>query len=136
LLAGTLVYLIGLCVTTFVGRWLWARIDRLLEWMPALGQLYQTLKQILGYGEGEGGLFKSVVLVPSKDTGGVQVGLLTARQQAGRCAVFLPASPSPTTGRLVYVEESSLQVVDTKVADAFRCLLSVGTSELAPDAQK
>lgn len=130
LAAAATVYVIGLCVTTFIGRWLFKRVDGLLDRLPALGQLYQTLKQILGYGEGEEALFERVVLVPSRETDGVQVGLLTSRQGDGRCAVFLPGSPNPTTGRLVYVEEASVQPVNTSVANALRSLLSVGKSEL------
>lgn len=136
LAAGVTVYLIGLCVTTFIGRWLWKRVDGLIDRLPALGQLYQTLKQILGYGEGEEALFERVVLVPSKETDGVQVGLLTARQDDGKFAVFLPGSPNPTTGRLVYVEESSVQPVETSVANALRSLLSVGKSDLVPQFGK
>ncbi|MCK4707701.1 MAG: DUF502 domain-containing protein, partial [Gammaproteobacteria bacterium] len=48
-----LIYLIGLILTTFVGKWIWGKIDNLLNNLPALGKLYVSLKQILGYGEGK-----------------------------------------------------------------------------------
>ena len=37
-----LIYIIGLIVSSFLGRWLWTRVDRLLERVPALGQLPDT----------------------------------------------------------------------------------------------
>ena len=62
--AALAIYLIGLLVSTFLGRWAWRRIDALMHSLPALGQLYRTLKQILGYGDGKDALFQRVVLVP------------------------------------------------------------------------
>src|SRR5687768_1235225 len=47
-----LLYLIGLVVGTVAGGWAWALLDALFRRLPILGNLYQTLKQILGYGEG------------------------------------------------------------------------------------
>ena len=41
------IYLLGLTVTTFVGRWLWNIVDRILSQLPGLAVLYGTLKQIL-----------------------------------------------------------------------------------------
>ena len=47
LLVLVLIYFIGMILTTFIGKWLWNIIDKLLNSLPALGKLYQTLKQIL-----------------------------------------------------------------------------------------
>src|SRR5262245_31273355 len=71
------IYLIGLTVSTFVGRWLWSLIDRILNSLPMLGRLYQTLKQIVGYGEGRDAIFQKVVLVPNRDSEGSELGLVT-----------------------------------------------------------
>ena len=73
------VYLIGLIVTSFLGRWLWSRLDVLLDALPAVGRLYQTLKQILGYGEGEDALFRGVVAVPGREPATEELGLITNR---------------------------------------------------------
>ena len=128
------LYVVGLFVTTFLGRWIWRRVDRLLEQLPVMGGMYQTLKQILGYGSGADAMFQEVALVPSVDTGGVQIGLITNRMQDGRCAVFLPGSPNPAAGRLVMLEEESLNIVEVQVADALKALVSVGKSELVSGA--
>jgi uncharacterized membrane protein len=62
LAAVIVIYLIGLFVTTFIGKWIWKRVDSILDELPALGSLYQTLKQILGYGEGKDAIFYEAVL--------------------------------------------------------------------------
>jgi uncharacterized membrane protein len=135
LLVAALVYGVGLVVTTVLGRWLWRIADRMLNRLPALGQLYQTLEQILGYGAGKDALFEQVVLVPSGDSGGEQLGLVTsAWRDAGggeRCAVFVPDSPNPMAGRLVIVPRSELRAVDLRVHDALKALVSLGKTDLA-----
>jgi len=49
-----LLYLLGLTLTSVVGRWLWHGLDSTLTRIPALGTIYRTLKQILGFDAGEG----------------------------------------------------------------------------------
>ncbi|MHC5009788.1 MAG: DUF502 domain-containing protein [Planctomycetota bacterium] len=134
LAAAALVYLLGLVVTTFLGRWLWARIDALLRNLPGLGSLYKTLKQIFGYGEGEEGVFKRVVLVQSPLSNGREVGLVTneisEEGESAKLLVFVPGSPNPTTGRLVLAEADAVQPLDIRVNDALKSLLSVGSTPL------
>ncbi|MCA8955828.1 MAG: DUF502 domain-containing protein [Planctomycetes bacterium] len=129
LLVLVLLYLVGLLVTTFLGRWMWRLVDRGLDRLPLLGAIYRTLKQILGYDSGGDALFHGVALVPSTDTGGVQIGLVT-RRDADRWTVFLPGAPNPSNGRLVMLEPSQVTMVDSEVADALKALVSVGKADL------
>lgn len=130
-----LVYTIGLAVTTVVGKWLWGVLDRTLQRLPLLGQLYATLKQVLGYGEGEGAVFREVVLVPSREQEGMELGLVTDRvvdDATGRerLSVFLPTSPNPGNGRLVFMDAASVTPSDARVSDALRTLVSAGATRL------
>lgn len=130
LIASIIIYLIGLAISTFVGKFIWTRFDAMLNGLPLVGKLYQTLKQILGYGEGPDAVFQRVVLVASRDVRGRELGLVTAeaRDISGNelVTVFLPGSPNPTTGRIVMVAASDLQSVDMTVNDALMSLVSVG----------
>ena len=133
LLALVAVYLLGLVTTTFLGRWFWRLIDRLLERVPALGRLYITLKQVLGYGEGERALFRRVVLVPSGG-GGHEMGLVTNEVPGpdgrARLLVFVPGSPNPTGGRLVLAEPTEVVAVATPVHEVLKALLAAGSTSL------
>ena len=127
-----LVYLVGLAVSTFVGRWLWNLFDRLLVRLPILGNLYQTTKQILGYGEGPGGFFQRVVLVPTAFPERFEIGLVTREANAdnnGLLAVFVPTAPSPTSGHLVYIASDKIKPTSLTVNEALQLLVSIGTSE-------
>ena len=73
-----------------------------------------------------------MVLLPSVDTGGEQIGLLTqvvGEGEGEQWVVFVPGSPNPATGRLIMVRPEQVRVADQKVADALKVLFSVGKAE-------
>ena len=135
LLAATIVYLVGLFVTTFFGRFLWRTVDRLLQRVPLLGSFYDSLKQVLGYDSGRERFFGGVVAVPSD--GGVELGLLTGETRGADGAllavVFVPSAPNPTNGRLLLLPVGELRRLDLKVADVMRALVSLGKTPLGGD---
>lgn len=129
-----LVYLVGLFVTTFVGRWLWRRTDRLLERLPLLGTFYQSLKEVLGYDSQRERFFRGVVAVRSDD--GFEIGFVTGESPGPdgkpHLLVFVPSAPNPTNGKLLMVAAGHCQKLDVRTADALRALVSIGKTPLAP----
>jgi uncharacterized membrane protein len=135
LLAATLlIYAIGLTVSTFVGRWAWSTMDRLLDRLPALGRLYQTLKQILGYSQGEDALFRRVVLLAAPDNRGAELGLVTQEtlDPNGRTSllVYIPGAPNPASGRLVLVDPARTTALSMSPSEALQAIVAVGTVKL------
>lgn len=130
LVTAVVVYAIGFAISTFVGRWLWNAVDRVLDQMPLLGGLYQTLKQIIGYGEGPNAMFRRVVMIPSKDLSGDELGLVTNETEVDesriQLTVFVPNAPTPTSGRLVIVDANKVRPSTLSVHDALKTLVSVG----------
>lgn len=134
LIALAIIYVIGLTVTTFIGKWLWKRADTVLNNVPALGRLYATLKQILGYGEGEDAVFYETVLVPAAGGAGEELGLITNRVTLPggqvNLVVFIPGSPNPATGRLIITRPDKVRTIDMPVSDTLKTLVSVGKTDL------
>jgi uncharacterized membrane protein len=135
LLAGIIViYLLGLTVTTFIGRWAWGLMDKILSHVPGLALLYNTLKQILGYGSGKDALFIRVVFIKDEAAGTMELGLVTeetkAADQPERWTVFLPGSPNPAIGRMVLVEPARCIPTTISVDVAIKALLSTGKTGL------
>lgn len=132
LLALGLVYLVGLFVTTFVGRWLWRRTDRLLENVPLIGTFYQSLKEVLGYDSAKERFFQGVVAVQNDD--GLEIGFITGATPGPdgtpHTLVFVPGSPNPTNGKLMLVQPARLRKLDIKVSAALRALVSMGKTPL------
>ena len=134
LLAAGIIYAVGLIATTVLGRWAWSRLDQLLDRLPVLGRLYQTLKQILGVAEGKDAIFQQVVLVPARDTDAMEIGLVTHEtiDSSGKKqrVVFVPSAPTPTSGRLLIVEESHLVPLNISPGEALKALVSLGKLSL------
>ena len=132
LLALGVIYAIGLFVTTFLGRWLWRRVDGVLERVPLVGSLYQSLKEVLGYDSSRDRFFEQVVAVPVDD--GFEIGLVTGTAPGPggeeHSVVFVPSSPNPTNGRLLLLPLDSLRKLDLRAADALRGLVSMGKTPL------
>jgi len=131
-----LTYVVGITVSTFLGKWLWGRLDRLLDQLPILGNLYQTFKQLLGYGEGPKGMFQRVVLVRSEVDNRLEIGLVTQEpnpDNGGRLVVFVPTAPSPTGGRLVFVSPDQVESSSMSVSQAMQFIVSLGALKVEPD---
>ncbi len=128
------VYLLGLITTTFLGRWVWNKIDALFKSLPALGRLYASLKQILGYGEGDDAIFHSVVMVPYTSGAGEEMGLVTNKcvssDGVDQSVVFIPGAPTPTSGRLIVIDSDKLRRIDISVHDALKALVVVGKADI------
>jgi uncharacterized membrane protein len=67
LLAIAGIYLLGVVVTSLVGRYLLLFADHGLKRIPGLRQLYQAWKDVLVTPSGKAGIFDKVVLVRSLD---------------------------------------------------------------------
>jgi uncharacterized membrane protein len=132
ILSALIIYFIGLTVTTFLGRWLWRRFDFVVDNVPLVGSLYQTVKQILGYGGGKDAIFKQVVLVSNGEGEGEELGLVTNQvtDAEGRpmLMVFVPGAPTPTSGRMVVISPRYVRVVEMQVNDALKSLVAVGAT--------
>ena len=128
------IYLIGFAVTTFIGKWIWKRVDSILDKLPALGSLYQTLKQILGYGEGEDAIFYEAVLVPSRNIQSDELGLVTNKitddKGNTKLVIFVPGVPNPTSGRLILIDKESVKPLAMPVNDTLKALVSMGKTEI------
>lgn len=140
LAAFIVIYLIGLAVTTFVGKWIWNRVDRILDKLPALGSLYKTLKQILGYGEGKDAIFHEAVLIPSKDYQSEELGLVTNKitddEGNTKLVIFIPGVPNPTSGRLVVMDRELVKPLAMPVNETLKALVSMGKTEIDLESLK
>ncbi|PLX94584.1 MAG: hypothetical protein C0621_05245 [Desulfuromonas sp.] len=134
LLAFVALYLLGLLTSTLIGQWIWKRIDRLFERLPALGRLYVSLKQILGYGEGEEAVFHEVVLVADPQRNAHELGLVTRRymNEAGeeQAVVFIPGAPTPTNGRMLLLPADQFTPTTMSVHDALKALVTLGKTDI------
>ena len=128
-LALVLIYLLGLAVSSLIGKWLLNRIDALLSRVPVLRDLYQAWKHISVTPGGREGIFARVVLVPIEDGRIRTLGFTSGEPIAGdpaTCCVFVPAAPNPMNGRLLFVPMADCILLETTPEEAFKWILSGG----------
>ena len=123
------LYLLGLFITSLIGRWVLTWTDVLLAHIPGLRALYQSWKQMAFSPEGDEGIFARVVLIPD-ETGKLRMMGFSSRKPIDgdpeTVCVFVPGSPNPTSGRLYFVAERDCVMLDLPARVALKVLISGG----------
>jgi len=125
------IYVLGVFVTSVIGKFVLHLTDSLLAHVPGLRDLYRTWKQVALSDAHDGalGIFKTVVLVPDDSGRGYVLGFTSGHAVEGDPAVscvFIPASPNPTSGRLYFVPSERCLHVDLTPPEAVKLILSGG----------
>jgi uncharacterized membrane protein len=123
------LYVLGIFVTSLVGRSVLTGADIMLVHIPGLRDLYQSWKQMAFSPEGDAGIFARVVLVPDESGRMKMMGFSTRKPVDGdpeTVCVFVPGAPNPTAGRLYFVPASECIVLDLPARAALKVLISGG----------
>ena len=132
---------IGFLTANYLGRTFLSIGERIVERMPVVRSIYSALKQIFEtiFAQSSSS-FRQVVLVEyprrglwsiafvANDAGG-EVGRRTGGDSI---AIFIPTTPNPTSGFLMFVPRSDVQPLDMSVEEAMKYVVSVGTA-VPPD---
>jgi uncharacterized membrane protein len=134
---------IGAVVLTLIG-WLLANVfglhilehsERLVARMPVIRSIYKTTQEVMGtiISRTESS-FSQVGLVEYPRPGVWAIVLITANSKGAIgdlvgddvVSVFLPTTPNPTTGFLLYVPRREIRMLDISVEDAMKLVVSAG----------
>ncbi len=142
--------LLGFLTANFVGSRLLALGEGLLGRMPLVRNLYRGLKQIFEtVVSRRASAFQKVALIEYPRQGLWSI-VFVASETRGEVArrlsepgdesvgVFLPTTPNPTSGFLLFVKRRDLVILDMSVEDAAKMVISAGlvTPELVDESQK
>lgn len=131
------ITMIGFLTANFVGRSILHYGEAWLARMPLIRGVYKGLKQIFQTVlSNKESMFKTVGLLeyPRKDLWSIvfiagdtksEVSALL-NQKYETVAVFMPCTPNPTTGYLVYVPRSEIIPLSMTVEDAAKLVISAG----------
>jgi len=126
---------IGFLATNFLGRSLLSLGEQLVGRMPIVRGLYSGLKQIFETVFSQSGQsFRQVALVPWPAKGSWTVAFVTADEtgeigrRLGRDLVtcYVPTTPNPTGGYMVYFERDDIIHLDMSVDQAMKLIISCG----------
>jgi len=127
--------LIGAFTAGYVGRLLTGFVDRLLARMPVVRTIYGAVKQIVETVLAQKSTaFRQAVLVEYPRAGIWTIGFLTGvtggevQEVTGRemINVFVPTTPNPTSGFLLFVPREDAIPLAMSVADALKMVISGG----------
>ncbi|MEQ8307848.1 MAG: DUF502 domain-containing protein [Hoeflea sp.] len=139
-----LITVIGFLTANLVGRSIIAFGESLLDRMPLVRSLYKGLKQIFETVLAEqSSSFKQAALIEyprrglwsivfiATDTKG-EVSHRLAEEDS--ISVFLPTTPNPTSGFLLFVPRKDVMILDMSVEEAAKMVISAGL--VSPDFPK
>jgi uncharacterized membrane protein len=113
--------------------------NKILESIPLINKLYKALTQISeAFFSGQQNALKKPVLIEFPKKGVYSIAFIT-REVEGVIervlpeevvSVFLPTTPNPTTGYLLFVPKKDIHDVNLTIEDAVKLIISGGTVSL------
>lgn len=133
-----LVYLTGVIVSNIVGRKLIGLGEKVLNRIPLVRDVYAPVRQLVQMvlGPEHSNKFKRVVAIESPHRSMRIIGFVTGQMyedgnSVPLTSVFVPTSPNPTTGVLLFCNSDILRETNLKPETAMKMLVSGGV--VAPD---
>lgn len=127
--------LLGFLTKVFVMNSLIKLGDKIIHKIPVINRIYKAAQDVVHtLLKKERQSFSQVVLVPFPHAGSYSIGMVTREcldedsdeEHAGLISVFVPATPNPTMGFMLFFKREQLLFVDMKVEDALRTIISCG----------
>ena len=127
--------LVGMLTANYVGRWLVGIGQRILGRVPVISGIYSALKKLFETVMGNNTqAFRKAVLVEYPRKGMWTVAFITAPVYAGfkkmlpkdMVTLYVPTTPNPTSGFMVYVSKKDVKELNIPVEEAFKMILSMG----------
>lgn len=126
--------LIGLVFSTLFGKAILGYFDNLITRIPFAGNVYKAIKQITETFSNADAAYQKVVLIeyPRKDI--YAIGFMTGetkgeikdRKKIDMVNVFVPTTPNPTSGFLLFIPKEDAVELDMSVEDAIKLVVSAG----------
>jgi uncharacterized membrane protein len=134
---------IGAVTTGLLGRWARQVMETILNRLPIIRSLYGAIKQVVETVlANQSAAFRECVLVEFPRAGVWTIGFVSgvtppevqARTGKSLVNVFVPTTPNPTSGYLIFVPRTELVYLKMSVEDGIKLVVSGGI--VAPGLQK
>lgn len=131
-----LVTLLGFLSRLFMGKFILQGAERLVQGIPGISAVYNTVKQIVDtFSSQNRNVFSKVVLVQFPRKGVYSIGFLTSKARGEPQArtteevwtVFVPTTPNPTTGFLLMLPRTDIIELEMSVGDGMKMVISGGS---------
>ncbi len=125
------LYFIGLFATNFFGKLVLGYFDAILHKTPIIKNVYASSKQFLHIISLPGRqAFKRVVIVEYPRVGmkviAFATGGIKSKDGTELTSIFIPTTPNPTSGFLIYLPESDIVETSLTVEEGTKLIISGG----------
>ena len=136
--------LVGMLFTGIAGRMVMRQFERLLDQVPVVRSIYGAVKQIFETVLAQRSqAFREVALVQYPQRGCWAIGFVTGvtKGEVQRLtdetlvSVFVPATPNPTTGFLLFLPSDEVNILDMTVEQGLKLVVSGGIVVPPSDAR-
>ncbi|MEP3891785.1 MAG: DUF502 domain-containing protein [Hellea sp.] len=130
-----LLVLLGIIASNFIGNSVIRAGERLLARVPVVSPIYNALKQIVTtVAQQKDRAFRDVCLLEYPRKGLYAIGFVTAdlsgapaeKLPKGYVCVFVPTTPNPTSGFLLFVKETDIEILDMTPEEGAKMIISGG----------
>lgn len=129
------ITLLGWLSKRLIGRAILNFLERLIDTVPGIRNVYNTVKQIRDtFVQQEKAVFQKSVLIEYPRKGIWVLGFMTGegkgeiqhRTDADLLNIFVPTTPNPTSGFLLMLPREEVHDLDMSIADAMKLIISGG----------
>lgn len=130
-----LLFLLGVIASNFIGNSVIKAGERLLARVPVVSPVYNSLKQIVTtVAQQKDRAFRDVCLLEYPRPGLWAIGFVTADLAGapsevlpdGYVCVFVPTTPNPTSGFLLFSKEEDIKILDMTPEEGAKMIISGG----------
>ena len=128
------LYTLGIIVSNVLGKQLYKYFEYLLNKIPVVNKVYHSIKQITStISMPNNNAFKKVVYIQYPREGLWTICMVTGEsfnKKEKYYNVFVPTTPNPTSGYLLFIKSSDVKESDITVEEGLKIIVSGGM--LAP----
>ena len=135
-----IITLMGVLARQYAGRKLLGLWEKGIVQVPLINRVYVAVRQLSdSFAKGGGIIFQRPVMIEYPRKGIFSIGFVTRRCEGPFCkiigqdvsTIFVPTTPNPTSGVLIFVPQKDMTTLDMSVEDAMKLIISAGT--VSPD---
>lgn len=128
-----LLFVTGMLTSNLIGKKMVGWLHKLVAKIPIIGSIYKPISKIATSFSSENSKnFQSVVTVEFPTKGITSIGFITNDEIAfggdDKVCVFIPTTPNPTNGFLVFVEKEDVTELDVSVSEGLNMVVSIGSA--------
>ena len=129
------LWILGTLASNFIGRSVIGYGERIVGRVPLVSNIYGALKQIVNVVAAQKDTaFQEVCLIEYPRPGLWAVGFITAELKGapkdhledGHVCVFVPTTPNPTSGFLLFSQRDDLKILDMTPEEGVKLIISGG----------